>query len=73
MSFWVKCVSWIRNLLDMRVTNGEPTSGHKDVYLAGTPKGTFWEKYGQNHRKTTFSPLVDMDFWLAKGLFSFGC
>ena len=39
------------------MTNAEPASGHKDVYIAGTPKGAFWRKYGQNHRKTTFSPF----------------
>ena len=39
--FWRNVVPGIRNLLGMQVTNGEPASGHKDVYLAGTPKGAF--------------------------------
>ena len=72
--FWRNLVSGIRNLLGMQVTDEEPASVHKDVHLAGTPKGAFFdEKKRQNHRKTTFHPLVDMDFQLAKGLFSFGC
>ena len=35
--FWENVVSGITDLLGMQVTNGEPTSGHKDVYLEGTP------------------------------------
>ena len=35
--FWRNVVSGIRNLLGMQVTNGEPASGHKDVYFSRYP------------------------------------
>ena len=55
------------------VTNGEPTSGHNDVYSVGTPEGASWGKHGQNDCNTTFSPLGTHGFLIAKGLhFSFG-
>ena len=64
--FWRNVVSGIRNLLDMQVTDEEPASGHKDVYLAGTPKGAFLRKYGQNHRNTTFPPFGGHGFLVGK-------
>ena len=35
--FWRNVVSGIRNLLGTQVTNGEPASGHKDVYFSRYP------------------------------------
>ena len=42
-------------MLNIPVTNEEPTSGHNDVCSVDRPKTAFWEKCGQNDSTTTFS------------------
>ena len=54
-------------LLNILMSNEEPTSGHRDVCLVGTPGGASWVKDRQIDCKTTFSPQVDESFCLAKG------
>ena len=53
------------------------TSSHSwldDAYSVGTPKWAFWEKSGQTHCKTTFTPtgwrvlLVSNGFFLFSGV-----
>ena len=53
-----KCVIFVQFLLDMLVARRVPTPCHRDAYLVGTPRWACWEKYGQTHCKTTFSPLT---------------
>ena len=55
-------------LLDV-LTYEAPTSGHKNVHSVGTPWRACRGNYGQKHCKTTFLTLVDMDSWLARGLY----
>ena len=61
--------------LSILVTNGEPTSGHRDVCSVGILTGHLGREgggeSGQMHGKTTFLPCVFLFFWLANGPFSF--
>ena len=68
--FW-EIVLRVCKLLDILGTAGEPAPGHHDVYSV---------KYGQNHRRTTFSPYVRHCYLVSKrtlffsfGIWWFGC
>ena len=58
-------------LLSMLVAMREPTPCYRDAYSVGIPKGAYGGKCGQDHRKTTVSPLLKVFFWLVNGLFTF--
>ena len=45
---WVNVVFRCCELLDILVTKEEPTSGHHDVCLVGTPKGASWREIQAN-------------------------
>ena len=53
-------------LLDMLVAMREPTPCYRDAYSVGIPKGACGGKSGQNHCKTTVSPLSRSVFLVSK-------
>ncbi len=50
----------------MLVAKREPTPCYRDAYLVGIPKGAYGGKSGQNHCKTTVSPLSKSVFLVSK-------
>ena len=53
-------------LLGMLVAMREPTPCYRDAYSVGIPKGAYGGKSGQNHHKTTVSPLTKSVFLVSK-------
>ena len=50
----------------MLVAMREPTPCYRDAYSVGIPKGAYGGKSGQNHCKTTVSPLIHSVFLVSK-------